>query len=572
MHQLPLLTNIAVALVAALLGGALARWVGLPTIVGYMVAGIAIGPFTPGFVGDVDTLQQLAELGVIFLMFGVGLHFSFGDLWRVRAVAVPGALAQTTISTALAVAVTQAWGWSLANSLVLGLAISVASTVVLIRGLMDRGLLETSHGHVAVGWLVFEDILTILIIVLLPILAPTNDGFQLSALAITLLKVIAFGVLVVLVGTRLIPWILLRIAHWGSRELFILAVLVLSLGTALGAAAVFDVSLALGAFVAGVVVRESPLSHQVSADLLPFREAFSVLFFVSIGMLVDLPYVADNYPVVLSIFALVVLGKYLITVLLGFVLRHPARTFFVVAAGLSQIGEFSFILGQAAVSIGLLGDDEYSLVVAVALLSIMVNPLMYALTGRLEALLRRWPAVWKALDRHGPAPPPPEETLAGHVVVVGYGRIGRTVVDALQTAEVPTLVIGSDSNYLERLSPAGISVLYADASNSTVLEHAALRKAKALVITLSEEAAAELYAAAALELAPDLPILARARTRSGTQNLHEVGIHRVVSVEYEGALQLVRHLLLLIDIPAAQVDAYVGETCESIYGDRSSCS
>ena len=416
MHELPLLINIAIALVLAFVGGVIAGRVGLPTIVGYMLAGIAIGPFTPGFVGDVDTVSQLAELGVIFLMFGVGLHFSLGDLWKVKDIAIPGALGQTIIATALGYGLTQAWGWSKSASLVLGLAISVASTVVLIRGLMDNGLLNTPHGQAAIGWLVFEDLATILILILMPGMAAGTGGIDWAALGLTLLKAAAFVGILLFVGKKLIPWILLVVARTGSRELFILAVLAISLGTALGAAELFGVSLALGAFVAGVVVSESPLSHQVSADLLPFREAFSVLFFVSIGMLVNLQYLAGNMGAVLALSALIVFGKYILTVLLGFLIRRPARTFLVVAAGLSQIGEFSFILGQAGLSLGLLNQDQYSLILAGALLSITVNPLMFRSISVSEKWLRKFPTVWKWMDRHGPARAPAAEPLSDHVV------------------------------------------------------------------------------------------------------------------------------------------------------------
>lgn len=284
MHELTLLVNIAVALVAAFIGGVIARRLGLPTIVGYLLAGIVIGPFTPGFVGDTETLSQLAELGVIFLMFGVGLHFSLGDLWKVRGIAIPGAIGQMALATILGFGLSQTWGWPKASGLVLGLAVSIASTVVLLRGLMDNGLLNTPHGQAAVGWLVLEDLATVLILILMPSLAGTSNGFDWQNLGLTLLKASVFFALVLFVGKRLIPWLLLQIAHTRSRELFILAILAIALGIALGAAEIFGVSLALGAFVAGVVVSESPLSHQVGADALPFREAFAVLFFVSIGI------------------------------------------------------------------------------------------------------------------------------------------------------------------------------------------------------------------------------------------------------------------------------------------------
>ena len=287
MHEITLLINITVALVVAFFGGLLARRLGLPTIVGYLLAGIVIGPFTPGFVGDTRTISQLAELGVIFLMFGVGLHFSLNDLWKVRAIAIPGALGQMVFATLLGFGISQLWGWTPAAGLVLGMAISIASTVVLLRGLMDNGLLNTAHGQAAVGWLVLEDLATVLILVLMPTLANISSGLDWAGLGLTLLKAAAFVVLVLFAGKRLIPWVLMRIAHTRSRELFILAILAIALGTAIGAAEIFGVSLALGAFVAGVVISESPLSHQVGADVFPFREAFAVLFFVSIGMLVN---------------------------------------------------------------------------------------------------------------------------------------------------------------------------------------------------------------------------------------------------------------------------------------------
>ncbi|MCQ3939267.1 MAG: sodium:proton exchanger, partial [Chloroflexi bacterium] len=341
MHEITLIINIVVALVAAFIGGVIARRLGLPTIVGYLFAGIAIGPFTPGFVGDAETIGQLAELGVIFLMFGVGLHFSLNDLWKVRAIAIPGALGQMTLTTLLAYFLSRAWGWDASSGIVLGLAISIASTVVLLRGLMDNGLLSTPHGQAAVGWLVFEDIATVLILVLLPTLAAATGAFEWQPLVLTLAKAGVFVLLLLFVGKRLIPWTLLRIAHTRSRELFILAILAITLGTALGAAELFGVSFALGAFVAGVVVSESPLSHQVGADVFPFREAFAVLFFVSIGMLVNPVYLFSNIGHVLALTALIVIGKSVITLLLGSIFPWQGRTTLVVAAGLSQIGEFS---------------------------------------------------------------------------------------------------------------------------------------------------------------------------------------------------------------------------------------
>jgi len=556
MHELPLLINIAVALVAAFFGGVIAQGIGLPTIVGYMLAGIAIGPFTPGFVGDVKTIGQLAELGVIFLMFGVGLHFSLNDLWRVRGVAIPGAIGQMALATALGFGLSRIWGWSVAQGLVLGLAISIASTVVLLRGLMDNGLLNTQHGQTAVGWLVLEDLATVLILILMPALVPAAGGFDWQNLNLTLVKAAAFVLLVLFVGKKLIPWLLLHIAHTRSRELFILAVLAVALGTALGAAELFGVSLALGAFVAGVVVSESPLSHQVGADILPFREAFAVLFFVSIGMLVNPGYLFFHIGPVVALTGLILIGKPLITLLLGLLFPWPARTTLVVAAGLGQIGEFSFILGQAGVSLGLLQQDQYSLILAGALLSITLNPLLFRLVGPLESRLRRFPAVWRHLDRHGPPPVTLAESVSGHVVIVGYGRVGHHIVDVLVQMGINLLVVEADAERVDDLGRREIACLFGDAANSELLRHAALERAVALVVTVPDEAASELIVAATRESTPHLPIIVRASTEEGVKRLAQLGAQHVVHPELEGGLEILRHTFLQLGFPLREVYRY----------------
>ena len=568
MHELPLLINIAVALVAGFFGGMAARRIGLPTIVGYMLAGIAIGPFTPGFVGDVGTISQLAELGVIFLMFGVGLHFSLSDLWKVRDIAIPGAIGQTVIATLLGYGLAQWWGWSKSASLVVGLAISVASTVVLIRGLMSHGLLNTPHGQAAIGWLVFEDLATILILIVMPGLASGTGNIDWLTLGLTLLKALAFVVILLFVGKKLMPWVLLNSARSGSRELFVLAVLAISLGTALGAAEIFGVSLALGAFIAGVVVSESPLSHQVGADLLPFREAFSVIFFVSIGMLVNLGYLASNLGAVLALSGLIIIGKYVITVMLGFFIRRPVHTFLVVAAGLSQIGEFSFILGQAGLSMGLLSQDQYSLILAGALVSITVNPVMFRLINPTETWLRKFPLVWKWLDHHGPSPALEIEHVSDHVVVIGYGRVGEHIVNVLGELNLPRLVIDSDAGRVEALNKQGVPTLYGDAANAEVLNHAGLRHARLLVITIPEEAATEVIVCSAREQAPNLPMIVRAITAPGIKRLNELGAQQVIHPELEGGLQIVRRTLLQLGYPLSKVQEY-SDTVRSDHYDLS---
>ncbi|RPJ50074.1 MAG: sodium:proton exchanger, partial [Chloroflexi bacterium] len=516
MHDLMLLVNITIALGVALLGGVIARRVGLPTIVGYLLAGVMIGPFTPGFVGDTETISSLAELGVIFLMFGVGLHFSFKDLWNVRDIAIPGAAGQMLITTLLGLGASQLWGWPVQAGIVLGLAISIASTVVLLRGLMDNSLLNTPHGQAAVGWLVMEDLATVLILVMMPALAQSSGGFDWRLLGFTLLKAALFFVAMFFIGVRLLPWFLERIAHTRSRELFILAILTIALGIALGSAELFGVSLALGAFVAGAVISESPLSHQVGADLFPFREAFSVLFFVSVGMLVNPAFLLENIQNVLLITALVVVGKPLMTLLMGPILPRPGRTILVVSAGLSQIGEFSFILGQAAMSLGLMNRDQYSLILAGALLSISLNPLMFRQIDRTETWLQRYPRIWGWINRQKPPPVRPLiEEMAGHAVIVGYGQVGSHMVNVLDALNIPRLVIEADIERVADLNQHGIATLYGDAANSDIITHAGLERARALVVTVPDDDASLLIVTAARDINPDLPIIARAATLEG---------------------------------------------------------
>jgi CPA2 family monovalent cation:H+ antiporter-2 len=568
MHEVTLLINIAMALVVAFLGGVIARRIGLPTIVGYLLAGIVIGPFTPGFVGDTEIISQLAELGVIFLMFGVGLHFSFQDLWRVRSIAIPGALGQTALATLLGFGLSQLWGWSAGAGIVLGLAISVASTVVLLRGLMDNGLLNTPHGQAAIGWLVMEDLMTVFILVLMPTMANSAGGFDWLQLGLTLLKAAVFVVIVIFVGMRLIPWLLLRIAHTRSRELFILAVLAVSLGTALGAAEIFGVSLALGAFVAGVVVSESPLSHQASADILPFQEAFSVLFFVSVGMLVNPVFLFQNIGPVLALTALIMVIKPLTTILMGLIFPWQARTALVVAAGLSQIGEFSFILGQSGISLGLLGSNQYSLILAGALISITLNPFMFRLMAPAEKLLRRNPTFWKLLDRHGPESQPLpdlELPLAKHVVIVGYGRVGRQITTMLREIGIPVLIVHADAEIVEELEKQGIPGLFGDAANSEVLKHAGLSSARALVVAGPDESVCALVVAAARDLAPELPIIARASTKEGLQHLGQLGAQYVIHPELEGGLEILRHTLLQLGFPSQDIYRYTDAVRQDRY-------
>lgn len=555
MHELPLLINIAVALAAALIGGMIAKFLRLPTIVGYMLAGIVIGPFTPGYIGDISTISELAELGVIFLMFGVGLHFSIEDLWKVRSIAIPGAIGQMLVTTLLGYGLAKLLGWSHSSAIVLGLAISIASTVVLLRGLMDNGLLNTQHGQAAVGWLILEDIATVLILLLMPTLVSGSGGIDWGSLGFTLLKAAAFFALLIFIGRKLIPYMLMGTAKSGSRELFILAVLAVSVGIALASTKIFDVSIALGAFAAGVVVNESKLSHQVSADIVPFRDAFSVIFFVSIGMMVDVNYIGRNIPALIALVALITVGKYLITLTMGLFIKQPAKTFLVVAAGLSQIGEFSFILGQAGVSLGLLNQDQYSMILAGALLSITVNPLMYKVTTPAEAFFRKFPIFWRQLDKFDEQPPMPE-SISDHVVVVGYGRVGHHIVNVLSNLKVPLVVVDSKVERIEELVELGIPCLYGDAGNSEVISHAGLERARLLVVTTPDDAATQIIVTAARSVSQDLHIVARAATDNHVEQLYASGANHVIQPELEGGLQVVRRTLLDLGFSLKKVQQY----------------
>jgi monovalent cation:H+ antiporter-2, CPA2 family len=612
-HELPILVNITIALAVALVGGIIARKIKIPTIVGYLLAGVAIGPFTPGFQGDIETIQQLAELGVMFLLFGVGLHFSLRDLWDVRSIAIPGALLQMALTTLLGCGLTFLWGWPPVACVIFGLAISIASTVVLLRNLMDQGLLNTSHGRVAVGWLVLEDLATVLILVLLPALTNNSSGVLWQSVSIALLKTAGFAILMLVAGTRIIPWLLTRLAHLRSREIFIVAIIIITVGTALGASYFFGVSLALGAFLAGVVVSESSLSHQVEVEVLPFRETFAVLFFVSVGMLVNPFYLLNHLIEVLALVGLIVFGKFLVTLLLGLLFPVPARTALVIAIGLCQIGEFSFILGQAGVTLKILTEEQYSLLLVGALLSITINPFLFRALPWLEARLRAIPALWSKLDRQGVDLSPAETSLRDHVVVIGYGRVGHHIVDVLKYLNVPHLVIDLDVSRVMELERQGILTLYGDAANSDILAHAHVDLARTIVVTVPDEAAAKIIAVAARGLAPQVPMVIRAATQSGVAQLFSLvqhpttvqypttdrmneenlkllsttpdvghsnrtfpsrssgfapGATKVIYPELEGGLTMVQQMLILLDYPEQDIQAYT-ETVRQDHYDLS---
>ena len=556
MHELPLLVNITVALGYALLGGLLARRIGLPTIVGYLAAGVALGPWTPGFQGDPAAIRQMAEFGVILLMFGVGLHYDVSDLWQVRRVAIPGAVIQMAVVATLGYWLGRAWDMTPSGAWIFGIAGSVASTVVLLRSLMDHGWLDSPAGKVAVGWLVVEDLLMVAILVLVPALTASSTSGPWITAAIAVGKAVLFVALMMFVGTRVVPFVLGRVAHTRSRELFVLVALTMAVGTALGSAAFFGVSLALGAFVAGIIVSESPFSHQIGADLLPFREAFAVIFFVSIGMLVNPQYVASHWDRLLMVSVLIVIGKAVVSGILATLLGCSAHTTLVVAAGRSQIGEFSFIVGQTGVALGVLGESEYSLILAGAIVSITLNPMIMRMVEPAERALRRRPALWRLLDRRSAEPTPSTEALSDHIVIVGCGRVGRHIAETLGRLEIPRIVIESDPIRVDKLHELGVPVLYGEAGNSEILAHAALSRARALVITLPNDSAALSVVSAARMLAPDLHIIARASTWDGAKQLRADGAGEVVRPELEGGVEIVRRTLLELRLPMREVQRY----------------
>ena len=405
MHDLPLITTIAAAFTAAWLLGLLTQRLGLSPIVGYLLAGVLIGPHSPGFVGDVDLAHQLAEVGVILLMFGVGLHFHLKDLLAVKSVAIPGAIGQSLVATLLGIAVFAALGLPVKSGAVIGMAMAVASTVVLMRVLMDADALNTPQGHVAVGWLLVEDVFTVIILVLIPVLGTdasaaegaTRPGLW-ASLGLALLKLSALVAIVMLGGSRAIPWVLVQVARLRSRELFTLTVLVFSIAIAAASYAFFGASMALGAFLAGMVVAQSPVSHQAAADALPMRDAFAVLFFVSVGMLFDPAFVVREPLMILAALAIILIAKPLAALLIVALLGHSARTALTVALGLAQIGEFSFILSELARKHGLMPESGHNVLVAAAIISITLNPILFRSLNPIEARLRRRPRLWTLLN------------------------------------------------------------------------------------------------------------------------------------------------------------------------------
>ena len=562
-HGGELVTTIALGLTAAFLAAFVARRLRLPSIVGYLVAGVALGPFTPGVFADQELALELAEIGVVLLMFGVGIHFSFRDLLAVRGVAIPGAVVQIAVATTLGVVLATALGWGVPAGIVLGLSLSVASTVVLLRALIQRNALDTVHGRAAVGWLIVEDIFTVLVLVLLPGFALGAAGADAgSNVAVTLgeavLKAAVLGVLVVVVGTRVVPWLLLQVAREGSQEMFTLGVLAVALGIAFVSSAVFGVSLALGAFLAGAVVGETDLSHKAAADALPLRDAFAVLFFVSVGMLLDPAYLLQNPLAILAVVALVVVGKSLAAIGIVALLGYPLRTGLTVGAGLAQVGEFSFILATAGVTLGVLPAEAYQLVVAGALISITLNPLLFALVDPVDSWLKARPALRRRLERGGGVlarPVPRAEPISGHAVICGWGRVGRVVARALEARGFSYVVIEEDRRTVETLRERGTDALYGDIADAALLQHAGIARARVLVFAAYDPPAAEFAVEHSRRVNPRIEIVARVETPEEARRLLDRGATQTVEGERELAVQMARYTLRRFGVTSREVEA-----------------
>jgi CPA2 family monovalent cation:H+ antiporter-2 len=526
----------------------------LPALVGYLAAGVLIGPATPGFVADVQLASQLAEIGVMLLMFGVGLHFSLGDLLDVKKIALPGALLQIGVATAMGIGLAHWWGWGLGAGLVFGLALSVASTVVLLRALEARGVLDSMNGRIAVGWLVVEDLVMVLVLVMLPALAGPlggkgDAGAELwPALGKTLLQVGAFVAFMLIIGRKVFPWFLWRVAKTNSRELFTLSVIAAAVGIAFASSALFGVSFALGAFFAGMVLRESELSHRAAEESLPLRDAFSVLFFVSVGMLFD-PMVLVQYPLqVLATVAIILVGKSLAAFILVLALRYPINTAVTVSASLAQIGEFSFILAALGMQLELLPALGQNLILAGAIISIAVNPLMFSLSAPLEKWLRSKPELARKLER--PADPLAElpmetahEKLSGQVVLVGFGRVGRRIADDLVARGVHFVVAEQNREIVEQLRGRGIPAVVGNAAEPAVLIQAHITHAALLVIATPDTFHVRRMVEIARMLNPSVKVVVRTHNESEAALLREDTGGKVFVGEQELAASMTRHVM-----------------------------
>ena len=558
-HDTPLIATIVVGLCLAFVFGAIANRLRISPLVGYLLAGVVCGPYTPGFVADQELTLQLAEIGVILLMFGVGLHFSVKELLSVKAIAVPGALVQIIAATALGTGLGLIIGWDLAGSVVFGLALSTASTVVLLRAMQERRLMETDRGRIAVGWLIVEDLVMVLALVLMPAIAGLLNGNSstvptdplaaalglgiIGIIVLTLVKIGVFIALMLVVGKRVVPWILETISASGSRELFRLGVLAIALGVAFGAANLFGVSLALGAFFAGMVMSESELSHQAAEESLPLRDAFAVLFFVSVGMLFDPMVLIHNPLSLLATLLIIMLGKSAAAFFIVRAFRYPAGTALTVSASLAQIGEFSFILAGLGVSLKLLPPEARDLVLAGAILSILLNPLVFIGFEKLRPTIERkfYPKPSSEVTELSgddyisltQVLPPHETELTAHTIIAGYGEVGSRVVEKLLAEKRPLVVIENAEKPAADLRDAGVEVILGNAADADILNKAGIANAHCLILALPYAFESARIIALAQQKNPSLEIIARAESVIDAGYLNELGVSSVILAEEE---------------------------------------
>ena len=571
MHDISLITTIAFSFTGALFFGLIAKRCGLSPIVGYLIAGIAVGPHTPGFVGDGHLAPQLAEIGVILLMFGVGLHFHLKDLLAVRSIAIPGALGQSVVAAGVSMAIAMACGWTWSQGLVLGIATAVASTVVLLRVLMDNNSLETPSGHVAVGWLIVEDLITVLVLVLLPAFAVKSSegdaaGFLhiVKSAGIAVLKLSVLVAIIAAAGARFVPWLLHRVASLRSRELFTLCVLVMSIAVAAAAYQVFGASMALGAFLAGMMVGQSEYSHQAAAEALPLRDAFAVLFFVSVGMLFDYRVVIQQPWLVAGVAAVILIVKPLIAFVIVLLCRHTVKTGLIVAGGLAQIGEFSFILADVAKAHGLLPVEGSAVLVAGAILSISINPIVFRGLLKLEPWIERhgnW-ARWltQRSQAHGTAinaSLPAEQKQGVQAIVIGHGPVGETVAKLLREFEIEPMIIEINVDTVAELRAQGHRALFGDATRPDILKEAGVKQARYLVLTMPDASVRHGIINAARELNPQIRILTRARYLAEQSSLRDAGVTVICFDEAEAAAGLAEGLLADVGVPTERVNQEV---------------
>ncbi len=571
MHNLDLILTITGGLIAALLMGYGTHRAGLSPIVGYLLAGILVGPHTPGFVANQGLAEQLAEIGVILLMFGVGLHFHLDHLLSVRRVAVPGAVVQSIIATILAALVARLFGWDWNAGIVFGLAISVASTVVMVRVLTDQHDLHTPTGHIAVGWLVVEDLFTVVILVLLPAIFGGDAAEQaqqsgatriLMALGLTALKITALVAIVFIVGGRFIPWLLERVAATRSRELFTLTVLAVALGIAVGSAKVFGVSMALGAFLAGMVVGRSEFSLRAAAEALPMRDAFAVLFFVSVGMLFNPSHLIEAPGLVIATLAVVMIGKPLAALGVVLLLKYPLRVGLSVAIALAQIGEFSFILATVGKDLKILDDAATNTLIAASIVSITLNPLLYKLVRPMERWfmaqprLARWlkPAAGATASSAGAEPARPADNERGRAIIVGFGPVGQTVARLLRDNQIVPTVIELNLDTVRRLRGDGVLAVYGDAGNRDTLHEAGVATADSLILSAAGMQGSEEVIRQARQMNPNIHVLARSTFVRDLPALRSVGAEVALSDEGEIALAFTTAILERSGSSPRQID------------------